>query len=199
MDRESLVQLMRRDGVNESSPGLPGVVCRKYAELVRLSAGFVALAKDREALDQLSASLRAAEADTQTLQKELRKAKDDAKRQKASSQNELDSLTGDLAFLDERLQTETEGIIGLKREITQVESCLQTRDRLLKRKSSLADEKKRLEGEIANLGEEYEANMSKLSVLEPIVTELEQEEARMSQLLEDLWKSLPRDAFDRMC
>ncbi len=197
MNRDDIRKMIQVNKLTSSSTGLLGVMVRTFEQLQDLDEqleGGNVTEKDLRRLMTENAALEQSIVNTNAA---IVQAGKDADAARKKAQDDLESLQQKGVEIDGRIKALEAECDGIRQEIKSLSDKPLEMKRLNGKLEELRTENKALQQELGSLGEDYQRQADLHKRLSAFVEKIEALEERMSKTMDEIWKSLKIDAFDR--
>lgn len=199
MDRDDIQKMIQTNNLTRTSSGLLGVMVRTFEQLRELDEQLEGCGISEKDLQRLMRENATLEQDIVNTNAAIVQAGKDADAARKKVQDEFESLRqiglridGDIKKLEKdcgEIRQKIKGLADLPSEMKRLKGKLE----------ELQTEKDDLQKKLDSLGEDYQGKIELHGRLTAFVERLESLEEQMSKTMNDIWKGLKKDAFDRMC
>ena len=199
MDRDDIRKMIQANNLTRTSSGLFGVMVRTFGELCDLDEqleGCGISEKDLQRLMRENAELEQAIVNANAA---IVQAGKDADAARKAAQERLDALLQKGVELDGRIRALEDECSGIRQKINGLADKPSEMKRLKGKLEELQARNSDLQKELDSLGEDYQERIELHGRLTAFVEKLESLEEKMSETMNEIWKGLKKDAFDRMC
>ena len=198
MDRDDIRKMIQTNNLTEKSSELDGVMFRKFKQLCDLDEqleGCGISEKDLQRLIRENAELEQAIVNTNAA---IVQAGKDADAARKAAQERLETLRQNGLELDGRIRAQEDECSGIRQKINGLADKPSEMKRLKGKLEELQTRNSELQKELDSLGEDYQGKVELHSRLAAFVEKIESLEKQMGEVMNDIWKGLKKDAFDRM-
>ncbi len=197
MDRDDIRRMIKDNNLTRTSSGLDGVMVREFERLRGLDEQLVGCSNSERDLEQLKSENAKLEQDIVETNFSIVQAGKDADKNRKDMQEKLGVLRKKESELDGLIK-KLEGECSEKRQKIQGLADLPSEMKRLKGKlEELQVEDNEMQKTLDSLGEDYQGTVELHVRLTAFVEKLEALEERMSKIMNEIWKGLKKDSFDR--
>ncbi len=197
MNRDDIRKMIQANNLTRTSTGLLGVLVRTFEQLQdldeQLAGGTITekdlrqLMRENDALEQSIVNTNAA----------IVQAGKDADAARKKTQDEHESLQRKRAEMDGLIKSLEKDCDDIRQEIKNLAGKPSEMKRLKSKLEELQTENDHMQKKLDSLGEDYQGKIELHSRVAAFVEKLEALEERMSKTMDEIWKGLKNDAFDR--
>ena len=199
MNRDDIRKMIQANNLTRTSSGLLGVMVRTFEQLRDLDKQLKGGSITVDDLHQLMRENEALEQSIVNANSAIVQAGKDADAARTMPQDTLEALRRKNLEMDGCIRKLEEECSGIRLQIRGLAEIPSEMKHLKGKLEELQTENDNLQRELDSLGEDYQGKIELHSRLMSFVEKLESLEERMSKTMNDIWKGLKKDAFDRMC
>ena len=197
MNRDDIRKMIQVNKLTSSSTGLLGVMVRTFEQLQDLDEQLEGGSVTEKDLRRLMTENAALEQSIVNTNAAIVQAGKDADAARKKAQDDLESLQQKGGEIDGRIKALEAECDEIRQEIKSLADKPLEMKRLNGKMEELRTENKALQQELGSLGEDYQRQADLHKRLSAFVEKIEALEERMSKTMDEIWKGLKIDAFDR--